>query len=989
VNQFTDECCAVLENAGDRRKQNNQHAPKEGNIMTIASDRPARFSDEVRLEKLDRAKELLQGPTISAKEAYDLAEDLKNCNEFGYARKLFGRIRVAKDYTNLEDKVVKIGQRHALCTYKDTDLAVTDRFKRALEILDEVDRLKCEPFQQQESLGLRGAVYKRMWQVEGQRRDLLRSLAYYLKGFEIGPATDQGYTGINAAFVFDLLAREEAIEAEVTGTRWSVADDYWREGRAIRVKLAKLLPTLPERADSAWLKKEWWFFATLAEAMFGIEQFDGAIDALRGFNQENKLGHQEPPLEVVSPWEFETTISQLGTLAELQADIVERLSKVKDWNPPDGFSGDAIRDRARDGLRAYLGKYAEGVDRAFGGKLGLALSGGGFRASLFHIGVLARLAEQDILRRVEVLSCVSGGSIIGAHYYLELQHLLETKEDGEIKQKDYVELVKRVEKAFLAGVQTNIRCKVFGDILCNLRMFLQPGYTTTRRLAELYESEIYARIPDEKAGSPRLLKHLRLEPKGEGSHFKPKYDNWRRQAKVPELVLNATTLNTGRNWQFTASWMGEPPGRLDAEIGGNYLLRRMYHVEAPHLRDKWRAWFRRPFAPLDYQAIRVGEAVAASSCVPGLFEPLVLSDLFDGKRVCLVDGGVYDNQGVASLLEQDCNLMIVSDASGQMEAQDLPSGSRLGVPLRSFSISMARVRQAEFSELDARRRSGLLKGLMFLHLRKDLDAEALDWRECHDPVEASHEARPAARRGVRTSYKLSKEIQRLLSAIRTDLDSFTEVEAFALMTSGYYQTDVEMSKLPGVIATTRTEEPWRFLSILDLLEDGKGYPDLKKHLEIGRLIGGKVWRLDPVLMTIGAVILVAALGGLAWSWWTYQAVTLLTVGSLGVLAGALVLSALFPHVMQIVRYKKTFRDIGLRGLLGVALALGFKFHRRFLDRRFLKLGSLSRHAAARIDVASRVRSVHPGTGDCGNQKQARTDMLLVRTCPKNNFTKKK
>jgi hypothetical protein len=131
---------------------------------------------------------------------------------------------------------------------------------------------------------------------------------------------------------------------------------------------------------------------------------------------------------------------------------------VKDWKPPDGFSGDAIRNRARDGLRAYLGQYAEGVDRAFNGKLGLALSGGGFRASLFHIGVLARLAEQDILRRVEVLSCVSGGSIIGAHYYLELQHLLETKEDGEIKQKDYVELVKRVEKDFLAGVQTNAKC---------------------------------------------------------------------------------------------------------------------------------------------------------------------------------------------------------------------------------------------------------------------------------------------------------------------------------------------------------------------------------------------------------------------------------------------------------------------------------------------------------------------------------------------------
>jgi hypothetical protein len=34
-------------------------------------------------------------------------------------------------------------------------------------------------------------------------------------------------------------------------------------------------------------------------------------------------------------------------------------------------------------------------------KLGLALSGGGFRASFFHVGVLARMAEMRLLRRVE------------------------------------------------------------------------------------------------------------------------------------------------------------------------------------------------------------------------------------------------------------------------------------------------------------------------------------------------------------------------------------------------------------------------------------------------------------------------------------------------------------------------------------------------------------------------------------------------------------
>src|SRR2546422_5013378 len=44
----------------------------------------------------------------------------------------------------------------------------------------------------------------------------------------------------------------------------------------------------------------------------------------------------------------------------------------------------------------------------------------------------------------------------------------------------------------------------------------------------------------------------------------------------------------------------------------------------------------------------------------------------------LVDGGVCDNQGVASLLEQDCNVILVSDGSGQMESQKQPSASLIG-----------------------------------------------------------------------------------------------------------------------------------------------------------------------------------------------------------------------------------------------------------------------------------------------------------------------
>lgn len=48
--------------------------------------------------------------------------------------------------------------------------------------------------------------------------------------------------------------------------------------------------------------------------------------------------------------------------------------------------------------------------------LGLALSGGGFRATAFHLGVMKRLRELGLLENVDIVSTVSGGSIAGAYW---------------------------------------------------------------------------------------------------------------------------------------------------------------------------------------------------------------------------------------------------------------------------------------------------------------------------------------------------------------------------------------------------------------------------------------------------------------------------------------------------------------------------------------------------------------------------------------------
>ena len=57
--------------------------------------------------------------------------------------------------------------------------------------------------------------------------------------------------------------------------------------------------------------------------------------------------------------------------------------------------------------------------------IGLALSGGGFRASIFHMGVLKYLAEKNKLEEISYISSVSGGSLlIGLIYSLNNNKLI-------------------------------------------------------------------------------------------------------------------------------------------------------------------------------------------------------------------------------------------------------------------------------------------------------------------------------------------------------------------------------------------------------------------------------------------------------------------------------------------------------------------------------------------------------------------------------------
>src|SRR2546428_3278101 len=138
------------------------------------------------------------------------------------------------------------------------------------------------------------------------------------------------------------------------------------------------------------------------------------------------------------------------------------------------------------------------------GKLGLALSGGGHRAAFFHIGVLAKLAELGLLRPIQVISTVSGGSIVGALYYLHVKNLLEHKANSEITDADYVQIVRYVEREYSEGAATNLRASSRASLGANFRM-AKPTYSRTDRLGELYEQRFYAR-----AWGDRPLRNARI-----------------------------------------------------------------------------------------------------------------------------------------------------------------------------------------------------------------------------------------------------------------------------------------------------------------------------------------------------------------------------------------------------------------------------------------------------------------------------------------------
>lgn len=598
-------------------------------------------------------------------------------------------------------------------------------------------------------------------------------------------------------------------------------------------------------------------------------------------------------------------------------------------------------------------------------KLGLALSGGGFRASLFHVGVLARMAELDLLGKVEVISAVSGGSIAGSMYYLMLKQLMERPVAPV--PADFIELIRKLEVNFLAAVQTNPRIQVITNPLQNLRMLL-TDYSRTERIARLYNKEFYQEIWEAITGNcvdSIPLSEIKIAPPG---YTTREAYNASHTYKIPMMVVNATTLNTGKNFRFTATEVGDPDLgyiRFDA-VAGLMALRHWLRnpssaappsgftpamqqfaqalysetgagmgplcalLETAGLENLrrislsilygWRdlAWTHTNVAGAARQAalvelrnnlakqgieldrilqglgeleITLGDlfdraylirlarqvadscaedlsrlslerAVAASAAVPGIFEPIVFRDVYDDaavEAVRLADGGVYDNQGLTALFEEECTHIICSDASGQLVFERDVAGRVIKVLSRTNDVLMEKIRLDELEYLrithDTTEALGTLEsdGHLICAPNRPACGQTLV------QLDELHHVKQTAFFHLRSAFQApglpapSWELQEAISKIRTDLDSFTDNEAHTLMYDGYYlasHTLIPRWFSDFVPTSAEPQAPpddrWSFYP------PPLGKPELLHHIEVASTRLFKVFRLWNIW------------GGLAW-----------------------------------------------------------------------------------------------------------------------------
>ncbi|MGI9420269.1 MAG: patatin-like phospholipase family protein [Geminicoccaceae bacterium] len=562
-----------------------------------------------------------------------------------------------------------------------------------------------------------------------------------------------------------------------------------------------------------------------------------------------------------------------------------------------------------------------------GGPVGLALTGGGLKAALFHIGVLARLAELDLLRQVDVISATSGGALVAALYHLRLKNALDA--DGDIDSDRLIRLVSALEQDFLTKVQTDLRARLFENPLINLKRAARHQ-SSARRLGDLLDRHLFRPVWNGDPDWPIEMRAIAIQPRGD-QDFNPITDNRKRYCKAPALVVNAAVLGAGRAWRFDAERMGQPVSPPAA--------RRL--CTAPRLAES-------PYRhlPEAHAGITLGHAVAASMAAPGLLEPFRLQGLYPDPEqpkanldVQLADGRPVDAFGADALIDRGCMRLIISDGDGH----DARSNGAFG-----------RARALQLTALETARPGGVV----LIHMLREIEAPEIT---PHGPIKHGRLACDRSDDDI-TSYGIGRGLQKTIAAMRADLDAPSETEAMSLMADGYLITKrtFQQQRQRGLSWTDtlpQNADHWRFIPMIDAFSAPSN--KLVKHLEAARFGMFEAPRLKASqAFSLGLLALAAALTmiALAAFWSAFRPAADADRLWLLTTTGVLMLSAWLAGRYlgrstaegRIAAWIAPWRAI----VTALPLALGARLRRR-ASRAFLKAGRLKKIGIKPLKIEKR------------------------------------
>ena len=267
--------------------------------------------------------------------------------------------------------------------------------------------------------------------------------------------------------------------------------------------------------------------------------------------------------------------------------------------------------------------------------IGLALSGGGFRATLFHIGTLWRLNELGLLPELREVTSVSGGSITAAYLGMKWTDL-DFSANGVAT--NFPTLIARPLQDF---------CGKTIDIQAGLKGLLTPHRHASYYLIKAYE-DLYG---------DATLQALPEQDKG------------------PRFTLYATSLQTGASVRLAQPYLAD------------YHLGLYRHPEVPLTTAvAASSGFPPIFCPVPV------------TLDPDHWENAEGADLHDRnrlkKRLYLADGGIYDNLGIERVFDR-YESVFVSDAGSPFDISESVRLSRLsylGRTKRTLDVMGAQTR---------------------------------------------------------------------------------------------------------------------------------------------------------------------------------------------------------------------------------------------------------------------------------------------------------